>query len=411
MNDHPRQCRKPRPLRAALRAAALTWLAAASSADRAGGQEKAAVPAAKPAVIWGLKFSPDGKSLAAATSVSAKEGGTIVVWDVADGRPRLVHFAENGGADVAFSPDGKLLAFSTWGPRVGILDVSSDKPVRAWTAHEGKVPALVFSADGKLLATAGMDRTIKLWDVATGERKQTLEGHGGAVEGVAFSPDGAMLLSGGMDSTARLWDLTTGKECRSFQPNQFIVRRVSFSSDGRFFLTSRWDGRVRIQEAASGQLRAVFRGGSQSAALSADNGLLITSGWGAAHVYRTDLRPLSAEREAEVRKLIRRWEDDDYQVREAATREIGLIGLPAEPLLREAMKSPLAEVRLRARRLRQKIMSPDPSAELTGHAGEVEVVAISPSGDILATGCRGGEVKVWESKTFREVITLRPPRR
>ncbi|MEA1951786.1 MAG: hypothetical protein U9N87_10405, partial [Planctomycetota bacterium] len=98
---------------ACLLAAVFSNLAArAQSADSA---KPATVSASS---IWGLEFSPDGKWLAAATKISGR-AAPIVIWRVEDWKPHVVQMEPTGGLDVAFSPDGKLLAYGTRSPRVG----------------------------------------------------------------------------------------------------------------------------------------------------------------------------------------------------------------------------------------------------------------------------------------------------
>jgi hypothetical protein len=69
--------------------------------------------------------------------------------------------------------------------------------VATLNGHAGAVLQVAFSPDGKLLATGSADKTVKLWDVRTGKLKKTLSGHGAEVGAVAFSPDGKILASGG----------------------------------------------------------------------------------------------------------------------------------------------------------------------------------------------------------------------
>ena len=113
-----------------------------------------------------------------------------------------------------------------------------------------------------------------------------------------------------------------------------------------------------------------------------------------------------------IKLLIVQLDDESYAAREQASKELADLGVIAEPELRKAMKEPPSvEVRIRARRLRKELRSPPPLAVLRGHFDEVETVAFSPDGTLLASGGRDGSVKLWEVKTRKEAATLGPPMR
>ena len=71
---------------------------------------------------------------------------------------------------------------------------------------------LAFSPDGKILAVAGEDVAVRRWDVQTGEELGIREAHTGIVWAMSLSPDGHTLASVSSDGTARLWDLKSGKQ-------------------------------------------------------------------------------------------------------------------------------------------------------------------------------------------------------
>jgi WD40 repeat protein len=50
---------------------------------------------------------------------------------------------------------------------------------------------LSFSPDGRLLATTSYDKTVQLWDPASDSCLRTLTGDTYVVSDVAFSPDGS----------------------------------------------------------------------------------------------------------------------------------------------------------------------------------------------------------------------------
>jgi len=230
----------------------------------------------------GAAFSPDGTALAAAV------GKTVRLYSLPDGK--LIAEADGQGSqvrEVAFSPDGKLLAFGNDGGLVQVWDVSARKPIHALKAATGYVLSLDFSPDGlmlaeacadgfvhfwntatgalirslhigspvgdlgfspdgTLLAAASDDNRIRLWHPISGDLVRTLEGHGDYVNGVSFSPDGLLLASGSHDRNVGIWDVKTGASIKMLAGHQDAVLRVAFSPNGRSLASISWDGTIRL---------------------------------------------------------------------------------------------------------------------------------------------------------------------
>ena len=134
-----------------------------------------------------VAFSPDGKLLATAHSYNA-DPGEVMLWDMTTGaRIATLPVADRGVASVAFSPDGKVLAgrVHAHGRSPGSRGRSSSgtsharREVRRFGGHGGRISALAFSPDGKVLATSGADRTHRgsgTW--RAGARSDRIDGAG-----------------------------------------------------------------------------------------------------------------------------------------------------------------------------------------------------------------------------------------
>ncbi len=87
----------------------------------------------------------------------------------ADTRLRPVAFKWNARlddfiTDLAWSPDGTLIAAASVSGQVGLFDPTTGQPRQIFKdAHLDGCDALAWRPDGKALATAGRDGTWKLW--------------------------------------------------------------------------------------------------------------------------------------------------------------------------------------------------------------------------------------------------------
>ena len=91
---------------------------------------------------------------------------------------------------------------------VRLYDVAAGSAPNAASArvvniHADVIHDLAFSPDGKILASCGYDRLIKLWDVAAKKEMRVLKDHSDSVYGIAFSPDGKLLASAAADRRSR----------------------------------------------------------------------------------------------------------------------------------------------------------------------------------------------------------------
>lgn len=247
-------------------------------------------------VIYSPVFSPDGKTIAAITSVN-----TITFWDVktqeAIGQPLMVGelYVNNGVERIIYTKDGKnllaayadgsLLSWNLetrkssqlWHPFqnkdswmlfgydagfnldgsvavvrdenfIHLLDTQNgqeiSKPLKGIASRIGN---LTFSPDGKTLAIAN-GKTIIIWNL-TGSQSlgQNIADHG---EAVGFSPAGDLLMAGlnfdeGFPKLA-LWDPITHDFNNKLDSPLIAPLGVAFSPDGKKLIAGDNGGNVTL---------------------------------------------------------------------------------------------------------------------------------------------------------------------
>src|SRR5579871_2464202 len=154
------------------------------------------------------------------------------------GTMRFRHGAEV--RSVAFSPDGKTLAWSGQDNSVRIWEIATGKEIRRFTAVTGLgaehawVASVAYSPDGKSLAAGTMNGPgeVEVWELATGKDSHPLRMNRGGAVSIAFSPDGKILAAGTQDGVIHLWDAGTWNLLRRLKGNQAQIEAIAFAPDG-----------------------------------------------------------------------------------------------------------------------------------------------------------------------------------
>ncbi|MCA9077830.1 MAG: hypothetical protein KDA93_22575 [Planctomycetaceae bacterium] len=201
--------------------------------------------------IAALDQSPDGKRLAVARY------GEVLIYDVPDGAEIVAEKPDLSLKDfpgnvtsVHFTADGTQLVTASGVTGLGgvaaIWDLTAGESVKSFEGHRDILYEAELSPDGSLLATSSYDRLIVLWDVESGKQVRTLAGHNGAVYDVGFSPDGEYLVSASADDTCKVWRVSDGERLDTLGQPLKEQYTCMFSPDGRTIVAGGADNRIRV---------------------------------------------------------------------------------------------------------------------------------------------------------------------
>jgi len=157
--------------------------------------------------------------------------------------------------DVAFHPDGSLLATTGSDGAVRLWDVATRAEVAVLRGHTDIVWRVAFSADGKLLASCSSDKTVRLWDTQSHEQLEVIP-VGNIIYSVAFSPNGTRLAAGCRDNTVRLFDVARRQQVAELRGHTDYVHAVAWSPDGTRLASASGDHTVRIWDTVAAAVRA-----------------------------------------------------------------------------------------------------------------------------------------------------------
>jgi WD40 repeat protein len=329
---------------------------------------------------------------------------------------------------LAFSPDGKTLASAAgFGESdIRLWDVATGKEIGRLEGHKSWVGSLVFWPDGKKLASTSADQTIRIWDVASRQCLDVLRGHRQEVWRLALLPDDKTLVSGAKDGTVCLWDTSVTHPHQSRITVPAEVLNWCFTSDSRSLVTldsagqvARWSG-PDFQERESG----LDIGNHFTGSCFSSDGRFLAVG--------------SANGNLSVWDLSRRVLRHEFKLGDGGVYPKSFLAQGNRLVVLLAAGQRFSEWDLEANREIQSWpastfthlgfdVSPDERLVVTvGFNGEVSGrnlsehsntnlpldalegwgVAFSPDGFHLAVPSSLGHVRIWDTATWREEVTL-----
>jgi WD40 repeat protein len=152
-----------------------------------------------------------------------------------------------------FSPDGTMIATSSWDTDSRILDVRTGELIQVLDDHQAGVFSVGWSPDSTKVATGGWDHTAKVWDVQTGDVLMDLypPDFGYFVNMAVWSPEGDRIATSA-GGVATIWDLTGEQDPIELIGHSADIQEMGWTPDGNYILTSSVDGTGRLWDTETG---------------------------------------------------------------------------------------------------------------------------------------------------------------
>jgi len=147
--------------------------------------------------------------------------------------------------------------------------IAQDTNVTTLSGHNADVTQLAFSPDGKLLATSGADFVIRIWDPAAGKEATTISDLKMAPEALAFSRDGKFIAAG-LHSKIQLWEIAAGTGVGAMETKFSPIARLAFANDGKTLLAGGPAGQVEVYDFTESRMLRTFQAGRLTPEFSAD---------------------------------------------------------------------------------------------------------------------------------------------
>lgn len=266
--------------------------------------------------------------------------------------------------------------------------------VNTLRGHSNAITCLCLSPNGKILAS-GSYQEIKLWNLDRGEEMQslTVRSEAMAVSAIAISPNGEILACA--NGNVEIWHLGNGQIIRTLETSCW-ASSVAISPDGNILVSAGEDpvdetGSIQIWNLQTGELLHEFEQASYSVAISPNGQFLASGGVQVDELDELDETGLIQLRRVETGELLYAIAEDSGKVYSVAISPDGQI------LASGSQNGTIKLWNLRTGELH---------STLTGHTLSVHCVAIGPDGQLLASGSGDKTIKVWNLQTSQLLDTL-----
>jgi WD40 repeat protein len=211
--------------------------------------------------VKGLSFSPDGQTLA-----SGGEDSQIFLWDIQTRQRTILAGVLNSVYALAYSPDGRSLAAAT-GTALTIWDMSAiqENPVLL-RGHSSDIYALAWSPDNQQIASGDGGRWIFIWDVELKQRINSYRDHKDLINALAWSSSD-LLASGSRNGELFIRNMNSDELVSgpTFPSGNTDILGLSFNYEGDLLASGGGDRRIIVTDMNSMRVVAHLSGQYRSA--------------------------------------------------------------------------------------------------------------------------------------------------
>lgn len=322
-----------------------------------------------------LAIAPDGRMVFVLTPTTADPEAsgrkTLAVYRLSPEVPDVI--AAPSTPVAAMASDSTIVMATNQPGHIEVRDLSGAVIATASLGLPAMTSAIAPAHGGSQFAAGDWAGNVHL-GAAQGDDLGTLTSHAVAISAVAFSRDDSMVATGGHDGLVRLSEVASRQLITTMPAHTSGISTLSFSPDGEHLASASFDGSVRIWTRVGRESAVLPHPGPVFAARYSPNG----------------------------RSVATAAEDGRVRLWNLADLEHPVISSGHEGSVRGVQWGPTGELLLswsddRTARLWEKNGSLIHT--LNGHPAALTHGVFAPDMTLVATGDRGGQVRLWDLKT------------
>jgi WD40 repeat protein len=327
--------------------------------------------------VSALTLSRDGTLLAGAT------GKDVLLWNAADGKEagKLTQTADV--LSLSFSADKTRLLIGRADNVAVLVDVKDGTVVQSF-AHGGAVKGVLAHPSTPAVITASADKSVVITPISVTKAIPL----GGKAASVHVSPDNQRVVTVGPGKACVTWLVGTGAKDKSFDTGGDATA-AAFNKDGQRMAVAGADGSVKLYTVGDGKLIGSFAAGGPVTELA--------------------FHPTAPQLVGTMKNAATVW-TVAFQSGQPVPPEFGRIiqtfphpaGLSSPAFTADGLFFTAGE----DKQLRRFRIASDVPVKRFDHPNLVDCVAFDDTGNLLATGCHDGVLRIYDLPKNTAVKTI-----